>query len=146
MKSKTEKLKFKTHKQFEIMDITAKVREIVESTEVMTGTVTVYSGHTTASIKINQNEPLLLQDIMNLLYRLAPVDINYAHDLFENRSGIGVEERSNGRAHVAAFLLGSSETVPIRGNGLLLGKKQSIFFVELDGPRERETTVIVTGE
>jgi len=80
-----------------------------------------------------------------MLYRTAPIDINYAHDLFEIRTKIEPGERSNGHAHVKAFLLGDSETVPVEGGKLLLGERQSIFFVELDGGRKRRVYIQILG-
>lgn len=146
MKSKTEKLKLISKKQFEVIDITTQVESILRISGLNTGFVNIFVPHTTASVKINHNEPLLLQDIMKMLYHIAPVDINYSHDLFEIRTGVEVGERSNGHAHVKAFLLGSSETIPFAKNQMMLGEKQSIFFVELDGGRNREVVVQILGE
>ncbi len=126
-----------TKKQFELLDITAKVQEIVAECGAASGTALIYNPHTTAAVRINHNEPLLMQDIMRMLYRLIPIDLNYSHDLFEMREQVATNERSNGHAHVKAFLLGSSETVPITDGKLALGDKQSVFFVELDGGRTR---------
>jgi secondary thiamine-phosphate synthase enzyme len=146
MKSKHQRIQLTSKKQFEVIDITTKVEEVLKSSSVVNGMVVVFSPHTTAAIKLNHNEPLLLQDIMKMLYRTAPVDINYSHDLFEIRTGIDATERSNGHAHVKAFLLGSSETIPVENKVMVLGQKQSIFFVELDGGRDRNVIVEVTGE
>ncbi len=81
-----------------------------------------------------------------MIYRLIPVDTNYSHDLFEMRSVVATNERSNGHAHVKAFLLGSSETVPVNNGKLTLGKRQSVFFVELDGGRSRNFIIQIMGE
>jgi secondary thiamine-phosphate synthase enzyme len=143
---KIEKLKLKTQKQFELVDVTEKVKMVLASSGIASGTVTVFAPHTTAAVRINHNEPLLIQDIIKMIYRLVPVDQNYSHDLFEIRSGIEAGERSNGHAHVKAFLLGSSETIPVENKQMQLGNKQSIFFVELDGGRERQVMVAVSGE
>lgn len=143
---KIEKLKFSTKKQFELIDVTGKVEAILESSDVSIGTVSVFCPHTTAAIRITHYEPLLIQDLFKMIYRLVPVDINYSHDLFENRLGIEPGERSNGHAHVKAFLLGASETIPVSGKHMQLGAKQSILFVELDGGRDREVVVAVSGE
>lgn len=141
-----EKLKIKSQKQFELIDVTDKVKSAVDSSGITKGIVNVFSSHTTAAIRINHNEPLLIQDFMKMIYRLVPVDMNYSHDLFEIRSGIEAGERSNGHAHVKAFLLGSSETIPVSDRKMQLGGKQSIFLVELDGARDREVSVLVSGE
>jgi secondary thiamine-phosphate synthase enzyme len=126
-----------TKKQFEIVDITEQVQSAVKESGGADGIALIYNPHTTAAIRINHNEPLLMQDVMKMLYRIIPIDINYSHDLFEMREQVATNERSNGHAHVKSFLLGSSETVPIHEGRIALGDKQSIFFVELDGGRAR---------
>ena len=134
-----------TKTQYEIVDITDEVKDLVKESGVLEGVAVVYAPHTTAAIRINHHEPLLIQDIMKMLYRLVPVDINYSHDFFEIRKQLKDDERSNGHAHVKAFLLGASETIPVVGGELVLGDRQSIFFVELDGGRERRAVVQVLG-
>jgi len=142
----SKKIELQTRKQFEILDITKQVAGIVKSSKISNGIVSVFSPHTTASIQLNHFEPLLLQDIMKLMYRLAPLENNYAHDFFEIRTEIQSSERSNGHAHVKAFLLGPSQNIPLANKKMLLGTRQSIFFVELDGGRKRECVVTVIGE
>ena len=141
----SKKIELETKKQFEIVNITEQVQEVLKKSGIKNGQVTVFVDHTTASIRLNHDEPLLLQDIMKMLYRLAPVDINYAHDVFEIRQNVSVNERSNGHAHVKAFLLGSSETIPVHEGRMLMGERQSIFFVELDGGRKRTYVVHILG-
>jgi secondary thiamine-phosphate synthase enzyme len=146
LKINTKRLSIQTTKQFEAVDITEAIKQVLTESGVKNGSVLIFSNHTTAAIRINHNEPLLLQDQMKMLYRLVPVDINYAHDVFEIRENVSVTERSNGHAHVKAFMLGSSETIPVSEGKLLLGNSQSIFFVELDGSRDRDYIVQVMGE
>lgn len=146
MKILSKKLQIETKKQFEIVDITYEVISAVQEAGIKDGLAVVFCPHSTAAIRINNNEPLLLQDILKMLYRLVPVDINYAHDIFEMRQNISISERSNGHAHVKSFLLGSSESIPVVGSELTLGQNQSIFFVELDGARKREYQVQIVGQ
>ncbi len=146
METKLVTIELETKKQFELVDITKLVQDAVAASGVQGGIVAVYSSHTTGAIRLNHNEPLLFQDIMKALFRLAPVDINYSHDLFELRETKALDERSNGHAHVKAFLLGSSETLIIDGGHLVLGEKQSLFFAELDGGRKRKVHIkIIAG-
>lgn len=143
----SKNIELETKKQFEIIDLTKRVEAVLKESKISKGLVSIYSSHTTAAIRVNHFEQLLLQDIMKLMYRVAPIESNYAHDLFEIRNEMQSDERSNGHAHVKAFLLGSSETVPVSGKKMLLGYRQSIFFVELDGPRKkRKCVVTVVGE
>lgn len=135
----------KTNKQFELVDITKLVRDVITESGIKDGHCLVYNPHTTAAIRLNHNEPLLIQDIMKTLYHLVPIETSYSHDVFEMRQNVAVNERSNGHAHIKAFLLGSSETIPLVGGELKMGAKQSLFFVELDGGRSRDFYVNIIG-
>lgn len=146
MKNLLKTIGLETKKQFEIVDITGPIASAVAESGVASGVCVVFCPHTTAAVRLNHNEPLLLQDVMKMLYRVVPVDVGYNHDLFEIRQKVAANERSNGHAHVKAFLLGSSETLIIENSKLLLGEKQSVFFVELDGGRSREVKVQIMGE
>lgn len=141
-----KKIQLETKKQFEMVDITSHVQKAVADSGVANGLAAIFCPHTTAGVRLNHNEPLLMQDIMKTLYRLVPIDLSYSHDLFEVRQNVAPNERSNGHAHVKAFLLGSSETLPIEKSALVMGSRQSIFFVELDGGRPREVYVKILGE
>ncbi len=43
----------------------------------------------------------------------------------------------NAHSHMLGLFMNSSETIPVAGGEMVLGSWQSIFFIELDGPRER---------
>ena len=55
------------------------------------------------------------------------------------------DERPNGRAHARALLLGPSKTLTVLDGRLQLGRWQSIFLAELDGPRERTISLTIMG-
>lgn len=141
-----KKIQLETKKQFEVIDITEHVKKAVADSHIKSGLAVIFCPHTTAGIRINHNEPLLMQDFMKALYRIIPIDISYSHDLFEVRQNVAPNERSNGHAHVKAFLLGSSESIPVDKGAMIMGPHQSIFFVELDGGRSRETYIKILGE
>ena len=146
MSAYQENINILSKAQIDFVDITDKVKEIVKRSKIKNGIVTVFSKHTTAAIRINQNEKLLLQDITKVLYRIVPIDENYSHDIFELRETKKLDERSNANAHIKAFLLGASETIPLKSGKMCLQAWQSIFFVEFDGARKREVFVEVIGE
>ena len=141
-----KEIPLETKTQFEIINITDRVRQALIEAELQNGAVVVFVPHTTAAVRINHDEPLLKQDIMKMLYRLAPIDMSYAHDFFEIRTEARADERSNGHAHVKAFLLGSSAAIPVKRGKMVLGERQSVFFVELDGGRKRRVVVQMLGE
>lgn len=137
-------LRAETAPQF--MDITSAVLSAVETSQVREGTVTVFSRHTTAAIKINENEPLLLEDMGSFLKRCAPPDGEYSHNDFEIRTvNMTEEECPNGHAHCQHLLLSASETIPIVDGKPLLGRWQSVFVIELDRPRDREIVIQIQG-
>ena len=131
--------------QIDFLDITDRVRDIVKESGIRQGQVIVFVQHTTMSVGINHNEPLLMQDFMRMLYRLAPVDDHYSHDLFELKKERPSDGRSNGHSHCKALLMGSSETILIERGELLLSSLQSIFAIEFDGARKRDVVVQVMG-
>ncbi len=137
MKVYNQKIEIKSTSQIEFIDITNKVEEIIGNSGVREGQVLVYSPHTSASIVVNHNEPMLIQDFMRVLYRLVPMRDRYSHDLFEIGRAKTSDGRSNGHSHCKNLLLGVSETLPIEKGKVMLTEKQNIFLVELDGARTR---------
>lgn len=128
------------------LDITDQVARFIQEAGVLMGMAVVFSTHTTAAIKVNEGESLLMQDITRLMERLAPRDGQYFHDDFEVRTeNMTDEESPNGHAHLNHWLLGSSEAIPVIAGRLALGRWQRIFLVELDRPREREVVFQVMG-
>ncbi len=128
------------------VDITEQVEQAVLRAGIKHGVVIVFSRHTTAGIKINENEPELLDDLVRFLGRLAPAGAYYRHNDFAVRTqNVEAEECPNGHAHCQHFLVEASEAVPVLEGRLQLGRWQRVFFVELDRPRPREVIVQVFG-
>ena len=123
-----------TNKNFEIIDITSKVNELMD---VNQGIVSIFSRHSTSAIVVNENERGLLNDLEFMLDNLVSDKFSYEHDRIDD----------NARSHLKSFLLSSSECLPIRNNRLDLGTWQSVFFIELDGPRHNRTiSLTIIGE
>lgn len=141
-----EAIELDTSEALEFIDITETVAAIVARSGIRFGQVTVYSTHTTAAIKINEAEPLLLEDLKEMLRRLAPCDDDYGHNDFRRRTvNMNEEECANGHSHCQHLFLSSSETIPIVEGRLMLGQWQCVFLVELDHPRHRRLLVNVVG-
>lgn len=127
-------------------EITDDVRRIVAESGLSFGQVTIFSNHTTAAIRLQENEPCLIDDLKDLLRRLAPEEGYYRHNDFDIRTvNMHSDEPKNGHSHCQQLLLSTSETVPLVDGLLQLGEFQSIFLVELDGARERRVTVNIIG-
>lgn len=146
MKIHKQKIQISSKTQLEFIDITKEVEDVVSASGVREGQVMVYCPHTTASIVVNHNEPMLIQDFMTILYRLAPVSDRYSHDLFELNKRTKSDGRSNGHSHCKAILLGGvSINLPVEKGRIILTERQNIFIAEMDGARTREVLVQVMG-
>ena len=147
MKANTYCIKMETTKAPEFVDITEGICRYVKDSEVQNGFAVVYSKHTTAAIRINENEPLLLNDMMAFLEKVASRNGHYQHNDFSIRTvNMTEDECPNGHAHCQHLLLGTSENIPIVNGQLQLGKWQRVFLIELDMPRPREVLVQILGE
>jgi secondary thiamine-phosphate synthase enzyme len=130
----------------EFIDITDDVQRIVAQSGARFGQATVFSTHTTAAIKVNENEPLLLQDMARVLHEIAPHTGEYEHNDFTRRTvNMDEDECANGHAHCQHLFLSTSETIPILDGALPLGQWQRIFLVELDRPRDRRILINIVG-
>lgn len=131
MKIFQQTLSLATHAPLALIDITEQASELVSQSGVYDGLATLISAHTTAFINVNEREAMLEQDMIRFLEALAPADRDYLH----NRTA--VDGRNNAHAHLLGLFMSASVTIPIKAGRLLLGTWQSIFFIELDGPRAR---------
>jgi secondary thiamine-phosphate synthase enzyme len=121
-----------------VENVTALVQEAVAASGIAEGIAVVSVPHTTCGMAVNEDEAGLRQDIRRLAERLlepmareAPFQHNCVDD--------------NAQAHLTATLFGHSVTVPVTGGAPGLGTWQSIFLIEMDGPRRRTIEVRVLG-
>jgi secondary thiamine-phosphate synthase enzyme len=126
----------KTDAKTEIIDITNQINYIVGKSGAKIGIVNIYSRHSTSGVVVNENEPGLVEDFTEALETLIKTEHSYKHNQIDN----------NADSHIRSFFIGNSVTIPIDNGNIDLGTWQSIFFVELDGPRTRKVTVTVIGD
>jgi secondary thiamine-phosphate synthase enzyme len=125
--SRFQTLSVKTSRRTELVNVTGEVSKRVSASGVSTGTCHLYVPHTTAGVTINEgDDPDVARDIEQTLDKLVPHGASYKH------------YEGNGDSHIKSTLVGVSQTVPIEGGRLVLGRWQAIFFCEFDGPRSRE--------
>ena len=128
-------LHFSTEKSHEMVNITARVQEIVTQSGVKRGLCLIHAPHTTAGITIQEGfDPDVTRDINAKLEVLVP------------RAGDYLHAEGNSDAHIKALLTGSGQTLPIEYGKLQLGRWQSVFFCEYDGPRERGVWVQIISD
>lgn len=142
----TEVLELETKGAPGFHDITDEVNAIVNESGVTFGQVCVFSCHTTAAIRINEAEPLLLRDMARTLRQIAPSNAYYEHNDFGRRVvNMNPDECANGHAHCQHLFLSTSETIPVLNGKTALGTYQRVFMIELDHPRMRQVMVTVVG-
>ena len=123
-----------TNKNFEIIDITSQINDLID---IDNGIISIFSRHSTTAIVVNENEAGLLRDLEFTLDNLIGDKFTYQHDRIDD----------NACSHLKSFILSSSECLPIRNSRLDLGTWQSVFFIELDGPRNnRQISLTMMGE
>ena len=143
MTIKLEKIKLQTRKSEEAIDITAKVEEAVARSGVKNGLLNVMTAHTSSGLLVTEGIPCLEEDILTHFSRLFPEDADYHHRRyldFDGRLGF------NADAHLKSVLGGISCTFPIEDGKIVKGSRQTIYFMEYDGPLERTYFVQIMGE
>lgn len=129
--------KFKT-KFKDVFDITSFVLEAVEQSGVQSGTCVVYTPHTTAGITVTSFwDPKGFEDLQDEICRLIPTRIDFKHQH---------DTPSDAAGHVKSSLIGVSMSFIIDKGKLLVGHSQGLYFLEFDGPRNREIFVKVQSD
>ena len=125
-------LTVETQVRRQMVDVTARVQEIVTESGGRSGLVICFVPHTTAAITINENaDPDVALDILYKLGKEIPPDDDYHH------------LEGNSDAHIQASLLGASQQILFENRRLVLGRWQAVYFCEFDGPRQRRLIVEV---
>ncbi|MEA1994075.1 MAG: secondary thiamine-phosphate synthase enzyme YjbQ [Euryarchaeota archaeon] len=114
-----------TQNECTLINITDRVKDAVTGR----GAVLVFTPHTTCSLLINEDEPGLREDILQFYATLAPKG-NYNHNKVDN----------NAHSHLRS-LFNTGVTIPVNNGELSLGRWQSIFLMEQDGPRKRKVYI-----
>jgi secondary thiamine-phosphate synthase enzyme len=131
-----EEIRLRTERRFQILDITGEVEGVLARSGMEEGWVLVYSPHTTCAIRINEKDARLHEDMERFLCELAHPEGPFRHNLRT------VDDRPNAWGHLMALLMDASAALPLSGGALEMGGWQSIFFVELDGPRENRKALV----
>ena len=141
-----EKFQVKIIPKEEFTNITESVQNVIYNAGLIDGLCIVYSPHTTACIRVLEDELLLRQDMHDFMERLASSNCKYRHDDIEKRS-VPPDERLNGYSHLRAMLLNYQETIPVIKGKLDFGKWQSLFYIECDpGKQDRFYSVYLQGK
>ena len=144
MKSIIKRFTVVTHHETQLVNITDAVINEVKASGVRAGTVFVVSLHTTTGVTVNEGLPDLEQDIADNLRALVPEEgRQWKHARFLHEDG---QMAINAPSHLRGSLLGFEVFFPIDKGEVVKGSRQTIYFVELDGPQERTWVLQILGE
>jgi secondary thiamine-phosphate synthase enzyme len=122
----------RTRAREQLVDITDAVRDAVRASGIRSGTVHLWSLHTTCGLTVNEGaDPDVARDMIEHLRRAVPRQGDYHH------------AEGNSDSHIKTSLFGPGLTLIVEDGALLLGTWQHVFLAEWDGPRLREVGVKV---
>jgi secondary thiamine-phosphate synthase enzyme len=137
MKTVTDYIWFNTRSKHEFINITDKVKRLVEDSGIKEGFVLVSAMHITAGVYVNDAEDGLIADIEEWLEKLAPYKPDYRH----HETG-----ENNADAHLKSLLVHHEVIVPVTHGFLDLGPWQQIYYAEFDGQRKKRVIMKLMGE
>jgi secondary thiamine-phosphate synthase enzyme len=142
MTSIVKRFGIQTEHDTQLIDITTRVRDLIAETGIKDGVAIVMTLHTTTAITVNEGLPDLEDDLVELLADVVPADRPYRHARFLHPDG---QMAVNAPSHLRGALLGMQVILPVEDGQPVLGTRQTIYFVELDGPLYRNAVVHVMG-
>jgi len=134
------KFEVSTKGHYDFIDITEKIKELINRSGINDGVVLIFVKGTTAAITLMENEEGLFEDFKKTLEKIAPEKSDYKHHLKWGDH--------NGAAHIKSALIKPGITVPLEKGELCLGTWQQIILIDFDEkPRQREVIVkVIKGE
>jgi len=132
-------IEIRTDSRTAIVNVTAEARKALSQARITRGLAVLTVPHTTCGLCVNEDEPGLRRDLERVVATLI--------DLVKPQEGFHHDRvDDNARAHLTAVLLGHSLTLPVVDSALSLGTWQSLFLVEIDGPRQRRLDMVFLGD
>ncbi|SMC56033.1 secondary thiamine-phosphate synthase enzyme [Novosphingobium sp. B1] len=122
-----------------LLEITRDISRWATEQGMVTGLLTVFCRHTSASLTIQENAaPEVRGDITRWLARIAPENASYAHD---------DEGPDDMPAHLKSILTGVSLSIPLIDGHLALGTWQGIYLCEhRRAPHRRRLALHLIGD
>jgi secondary thiamine-phosphate synthase enzyme len=125
------RLIIKTHRKREIIDTTDQVETLLRKHYARrSGVCHLLVLRTTAALTTADLDPGTDADMLDAFERIIP-KLNYRHP----------HDPEHVPDHILSALIGTSITLLVESDGLILGTWQRVILVELDGPREREIAI-----
>lgn len=116
----------------EVVDITDTINELLESKGVKEGVCVMFLKHTSAALTTADLDPGTDLDYLDAFEAIVP-KLHYRHP--HDPSHVG--------DHINSAMIGTSLSIPIKDGSLDVGVWQRAVMIELNGPKEREISVVI---
>lgn len=128
------KITISTNGHYDFINITKKIKELINYSKIKDGVVLIFVKGTTAAITIMEDEKGIVEDLKDVLEKIAPEKNNYKYHL--------KGEDNNGAAHIKSAILKPEIMIPLEKGEICLGVWQQIVLIDFDErPRQREIIV-----
>jgi secondary thiamine-phosphate synthase enzyme len=119
-------------------NFTREVRQFLEETSGVSGAISLFIRHTSASLTIQENaDPDVLTDLTTALRRIAPDNAGWIH---------ATEGPDDMPAHIKTMLTSCSLQIPVIDGAMALGTWQGIYLIEHRArPHRREVVMQFIG-
>jgi len=135
----SQQLEIASDGHFNVINITKKVREILDKSKITNGQALVFYQHTTGSVLVGEFEAGIVADLSDMFERIAPSSYAYKHHIR------GVD--FNGHAHCRAAIMPTQVTIPVLNGKLAMGTYQDVIVIDDQVDSEpRYVIVQITGE
>src|SRR6266478_6066993 len=126
-----QKLKIKTHKKKEVLDITEAVEKALgKRNSGDSGICNLFILHTTAALTTADLDPGTDLDMLDAFEEIVP-KLKYRHP----------HNPEHAPDHIMSSIIGPGVLVPVHSGRLQLGTWQRVVLIELDGPRNRDVAL-----
>jgi secondary thiamine-phosphate synthase enzyme len=123
-----------------IENLTQSMEDILSTSGIVNGTLTLFVKHTTAAVMIIEDEPGIRADTQQWWNDIIPPRGDWEHNVRNHGE-------NNGHSHLRGQLQGPSLTIPIVHGSLTLGTWQQIVLIDFDTcTRTRDLVVQIMGE
>jgi len=123
-------IEIQTNLKKEVIDITDKINALIKKENFKDGLINLFLMHTTAALTTADLDPGTDLDMLDAFSKLIP-KLNYRHP----------HNPDHVPDHILSSLIGTSLTLPILNNEVLLGTWQRIVLIEFDGSRLRKINI-----
>jgi len=126
-----------TENTIQALDVTDRVIDFISEVKIKDGVVLCFNRHSTAPVIICNKREDVVNDVLAILCKLV------SGDLIRE---LNIKRESNAmRAYFGASIFGASLCLPLTDSRLAIGEWQAVYLLELNGPREREISLLAIG-